>query len=139
MCYCSYVFISMVLCWLSKNSPFLMHKLFNMHGYSVDCWSADSIALQEYWCKRLHPKYVCERVFRQPPLKESLKKGRLKKQDHTVTKQKASLLRAADLIGQKIQYNCPGFLPNKRQVTLPLSSSLLNFCVISISTTSAYL
>ncbi|KAJ0980264.1 hypothetical protein J5N97_008519 [Dioscorea zingiberensis] len=83
------------------------------------CWfdidrDVDPI-FKEYWCKRLHPKYVCERVFRQPPLKESLKKGRLKKQDHTVTKQKTTLLRAADLIGQKIQYNCPGFLPNKRQ------------------------
>ena len=72
--------------------------------------------LQEYWCKRLHPKNVCEKVFRQPPLRESLKKGKLRKQDHATTKQKTALLHAADSIGKKIQYDCPGFLPNKRQV-----------------------
>lgn len=72
--------------------------------------------LQEYWCKRLHPKNVCEKVFRQPPLRESLKKGKLRKQDHAITKQKTALLHAADSIGKKIQYDCPGFLPNKRQV-----------------------
>ncbi|KAK7834094.1 suppressor of rps4-rld 1 [Quercus suber] len=70
---------------------------------------------QEYWCKRLHPKNVCEKVFRQPPLRESLKKGKLRKQDHATTKQKTALLHAADSIGKKIQYDCPGFLPNKRQ------------------------
>ncbi|KAL0926810.1 hypothetical protein M5K25_003061 [Dendrobium thyrsiflorum] len=70
---------------------------------------------KEYWCKKLHPKYVCERVFRQPTLRDSLKKGRLKKQELSFTKQKTSLLQAADRIGQKIQYECPGFLPNKRQ------------------------
>ncbi|KAG1347909.1 suppressor of RPS4-RLD 1 [Cocos nucifera] len=70
---------------------------------------------KEYWCKRLHPKCVCERVFRQPPLRESLKKGRLKKQEFVVTKHRQTLMRAADFIGQKIQYNCPGFLPNRRQ------------------------
>ncbi|RZR80271.1 hypothetical protein BHM03_00006266, partial [Ensete ventricosum] len=71
--------------------------------------------IQEYWCKRLHPQYVCERVYRQPPLKESLKKGRLKKQDFVVTKHKQILLHVADVIGQKIQYDCPGFMQNKRQ------------------------
>ncbi|MQL94814.1 hypothetical protein Taro_027474, partial [Colocasia esculenta] len=70
---------------------------------------------KEYWCKRLHPKYVCERVFRQTPLRESLKKGRLRKQDFVITKHKAILLQAADMIGKKIQYSCPGFLPNRRQ------------------------
>ncbi|URE00095.1 Tetratricopeptide repeat protein [Musa troglodytarum] len=70
---------------------------------------------KEYWCKRLHPQYVCERVYRQPPLKESLKKGRLKKQDFVVTKHKQILLHVADVIGQKIQYDCPGFTRNKRQ------------------------
>ncbi|KAK2967664.1 hypothetical protein RJ640_030535 [Escallonia rubra] len=70
---------------------------------------------KEYWCKRLHPKNVCEKVYRQPPLRDSLKKGKLKKQDLTVTKQKAALLEAADSIGKKIQYTCPGFLPNRRQ------------------------
>ncbi|CAA6657494.1 unnamed protein product [Spirodela intermedia] len=70
---------------------------------------------KEYWCKRLHPKYVCERVFRQTPLAETLKKGRLRKQDFIITKHKSILLQAADLVGQKIQYNCPGFLSNRRQ------------------------
>ncbi|KAF8410165.1 hypothetical protein HHK36_002687 [Tetracentron sinense] len=70
---------------------------------------------KEYWCKRLHPKDVCERVYRQPSLRVSLKKGGVSKQDFVVTKQKAILLQAADSIGKKIQYNCPGFLPNRRQ------------------------
>uniref|UniRef100_A0A2P2MBV0 Uncharacterized protein n=1 Tax=Rhizophora mucronata TaxID=61149 RepID=A0A2P2MBV0_RHIMU len=70
---------------------------------------------KEYWCKRLHPKNVCEKVFRQPPLRESLKKSKLRKQDFAITKQKAVLLVAADSIGKKIQYDCLGFLPNRRQ------------------------
>ncbi|XP_012491923.1 suppressor of RPS4-RLD 1 [Gossypium raimondii] len=70
---------------------------------------------KEYWCKRLHPKNVCEKVFRQPPLRDSLKKGKLRKQDIAITKHKTALLLAADLIGKKIQYDCPGFLPNRRQ------------------------
>ncbi|PPS19676.1 hypothetical protein GOBAR_AA00895 [Gossypium barbadense] len=71
--------------------------------------------MQEYWCKRSHPKNVCEKVFRQPPLRDSLKKGKLRKQDIAITKHKTALLLAADLIGKKIQYDCPGFLPNRRQ------------------------
>ncbi|CAI8588945.1 unnamed protein product [Vicia faba] len=70
---------------------------------------------KEYWCKRLHPKNVCEKVYRQPPLRESLRKGKLRKQELTLTKQKSSLIHAADSIGKKIQYDCPGFLPNRRQ------------------------
>ncbi|XP_061340851.1 suppressor of RPS4-RLD 1 isoform X2 [Gastrolobium bilobum] len=70
---------------------------------------------KEYWCKRLHPKNVCEKVYRQPPLRESLRKGKLRKQELALTKQKASLIQAADSIGKKIQYDCPGFLPNRRQ------------------------
>ncbi|XVF59323.1 hypothetical protein PTKIN_Ptkin07bG0266600 [Pterospermum kingtungense] len=70
---------------------------------------------KEYWCKRLHPKNVCEKVFRQPPLRDSLKKGKLRKQDFAVTKHKTALLQVADSIGKKIQYDCPGFLPNRRQ------------------------
>lgn len=83
--------------------------------------------IQEYWCKRQHPHYVCERVFRQPPLKESLKKGRLKKQDFVVTKHKHVLLQAADFLGQKMQYNCAGFLSNRRQVIDKLLKSLNSF------------
>lgn len=70
---------------------------------------------KEYWCKRLHPKNVCEKVYRQPPLKESLKKGKQRKQEFTSTKQKTALLQAADSIGRNIQYHCPGFLHNRRQ------------------------
>lgn len=81
---------------------------------SADC----KLFFQEYWCKRLHPKNVCEKVYRQPPLRESLKKGKLRKQDRAVTKHKTTLLQAADSIGKKIQYDCPGFLPNRRQVIL---------------------
>jgi hypothetical protein len=72
--------------------------------------------IQEYWCKRLHPKNVCEKVYRQPPLRESLRKGKLRKQELAITKQKSALIQAADSIGKKIQYDCPGFLPNRRQV-----------------------
>nr|XP_007156747.1 hypothetical protein PHAVU_002G013900g [Phaseolus vulgaris]ESW28741.1 hypothetical protein PHAVU_002G013900g [Phaseolus vulgaris] len=70
---------------------------------------------KEYWCKRLHPKNVCEKVYRQPPLRESLRKGKLRKQEVVLTKQKNALIQAADFIGKKIQYDCPGFLPNRRQ------------------------
>ncbi|KAJ9177336.1 hypothetical protein P3X46_012567 [Hevea brasiliensis] len=83
------------------------------------CWfdiDGDIDALfKEYWCKRLHPKNVCEKVYRQPPLRDSLKRGKLRKQDFAMTKQKTALLVAADSIGKKIQYDCPGFLPNRRQ------------------------
>ncbi|XP_051126901.1 suppressor of RPS4-RLD 1 [Andrographis paniculata] len=70
---------------------------------------------KEYWCKKLHPKNVCEKVYRQPPLRDSLRKGKLKKQELSISKQKATLLHAADSIGNGIQYYCVGFLPNKRQ------------------------
>ncbi|KAE9614261.1 hypothetical protein Lal_00016727 [Lupinus albus] len=83
------------------------------------CWfdiDGDIDALfKEYWCKKLHPKNVCEKVFRQPPLRESSRKGKLRKLEFTITKQKVALLQAADSIGKKIQYDCPGFLPNRRQ------------------------
>ncbi|XP_062190637.1 suppressor of RPS4-RLD 1-like isoform X2 [Phragmites australis] len=70
---------------------------------------------KEYWCKRLHPKNVAEKVYRQPPLRISLRSGRLSKQDFKFTKHQTTLLLAADSIGKKIQYNCRGFLPNQRQ------------------------
>ncbi|PNT77196.1 hypothetical protein BRADI_1g59030v3 [Brachypodium distachyon] len=70
---------------------------------------------KEYWCKRLHPKNVAEKVYRQPPLRISLRSGRLNKQDFKFTKHQTSLLLAADSIGKKIQYDCRGFLPNQRQ------------------------
>ncbi|KAJ3669831.1 hypothetical protein LUZ60_010155 [Juncus effusus] len=70
---------------------------------------------KEYWCKRQHPKYVCEKVYRQPPLRISLKAGKINKQEFKFTKHQISLLQTADSIGRKIQYNCPGFLHNKRQ------------------------
>ncbi|KAL8124980.1 hypothetical protein AgCh_012596 [Apium graveolens] len=70
---------------------------------------------KEFWCKRMHPKDVCEKVYRQPPLRDSLRKSKLKKQEFTFTKARTTLIDAADSIGKKIQYNCPGFLPNRRQ------------------------
>uniref|UniRef100_A0A0D9WUT7 Uncharacterized protein n=1 Tax=Leersia perrieri TaxID=77586 RepID=A0A0D9WUT7_9ORYZ len=70
---------------------------------------------KEYWCKRLHPKNVAEKVYRQPPLRISLRNGRLNKQDFKFTKHQTTLIQAADSIGKKIQYNCRGFLPNQRQ------------------------
>ena len=80
--------------------------------------------LQEYWCKRLHPKNVAEKVYRQPPLRISLRSGRLNKQDFKFTKHQTTLLLAADSIGKKIQYNCRGFLPNQRQVCIQNRSIL---------------
>ncbi|CAN7120269.1 unnamed protein product, partial [Brassica rapa subsp. narinosa] len=41
-----------------------------------------------------------------PPLRESLKKSKLKKQDVSITKPKANLLCFTDFIGKKIQYDC---------------------------------
>lgn len=69
---------------------------------------------KEYWCKKLHPKKVCEKVFRQPALHDN-KRNKIRKQDSVVTKQKMTLLEVADYVGCKIQYQSPGFLPNKRQ------------------------
>ncbi|RAL50569.1 hypothetical protein DM860_014511 [Cuscuta australis] len=70
---------------------------------------------KEYWCKRFHPKVVCEKVYRQPSLRNSLKKGKLKTLHVSPTKQTHALLQAADSIGRRIQYHCPGFLSNRRQ------------------------
>lgn len=70
---------------------------------------------KEYWCKMLHPKDVCEKVYRQPPLRDSLRKGKHKKHDFALNKQRTALLQVADSIGQKIQYHCPGFFANRRQ------------------------
>ncbi|WVZ24465.1 hypothetical protein V8G54_003009 [Vigna mungo] len=105
------------------SAPYSIGKeiaLYTASKFNSDfCWfdiDGDIDALfKEYWCKKLHPKNVCEKVFRQPPLRESLRKGKLKKQEFTITKQKAALLLASDSIGMKIQYACPGFLPNRRQ------------------------
>ena len=53
-------------------------------------------------------------------MRDSLRKAKLRKQEAVITKQKAAaaLIVAADSIGAKIQYNCPGFLANRRQVIL---------------------
>lgn len=101
-----------------SQSSLCSHTLLFSTRICGECGFSFLVIFQEYWCKRLHPKNVCEKVYRQPPLRESLKKGKLKKQDLAITKQKANVLRFADLIGNRIQYDCPGFLPNKRQVTL---------------------
>lgn len=102
-------------CPLSFQLSFFFHLLFDMLFLFLFLHHAN-LSKQEYWCKRLHPKNVAERVFRQPPLRTSLKGGRISKKEFNLTKHQDNLLQAADSIGKKIQYNCPGFLPNKRQV-----------------------
>lgn len=77
---------------------------------------------------------MCEKVFRQPPLRDSLKRGRLRKQDFAISKQKTALLVAADSIGKKIQYDCPGFLPNRRQV-IDFEGKNLVFVLLPVSCT----
>lgn len=91
-------------------------------------WYLCPCYIQEYWCKRLHPKNVCEKVYRQPPFRESLRKGKLRKQELVLTKQKTALIQAADSIGKRIQYDCPGFLPNGRQVKLFLFNVKVAIC-----------
>ncbi|KAH6556121.1 hypothetical protein KP509_1Z203500 [Ceratopteris richardii] len=51
----------------------------------------------------------------QPPVKESLKNGRIRGQDFVISKAKRSILEIADQIGCRIQYNCAGFSRNRRQ------------------------
>ncbi|GMI78422.1 SUPPRESSOR OF RPS4-RLD 1, SUPPRESSOR OF RPS4-RLD 3 [Hibiscus trionum] len=70
---------------------------------------------KENWCIVIPTDTESERlmVFRQPPL--SLKGGKLKEKDMSNKKNKAALLLAADSIGKKIQYDCPGFLSNRRK------------------------
>lgn len=63
-------------------------------------------------------------------MRESLRKGKLRKQELALTKQKVALIQAADSIGKKIQYDCPGFLPNRRQVMFYM---LLSLCLRLIS------
>ncbi|XP_043715068.1 suppressor of RPS4-RLD 1 isoform X2 [Telopea speciosissima] len=108
-------FVLQCLAFYQKEIALYTASKINMEFCCFDIDGDINPLFKEYWCKRLHPKYVCEKVFRQPPLRESLKKGRLRKQDFVVTKQKATLLQAADSLGKKIQYDCPGFLPNRRQ------------------------
>jgi hypothetical protein len=68
---------------------------------------------QEAWCKRLPP---IPSYKHQPSLNVMPKGGQLRQQDSALTRTKKMLLEAADEIGRLIQYNCPGFLRNIRQV-----------------------
>ncbi|KAL1536496.1 suppressor of RPS4-RLD 1-like [Salvia divinorum] len=108
-------FILQCLAFYQKEIALYTASKFNTEFSWFDLDGDIDPLFKEYWCKRLHPKNVCEKVYRQPPLRDSMRKGKLKKQEFTLTKQKAALLQAADSIGKKIQYHCPGFLPNKRQ------------------------
>ncbi|XP_042494267.1 suppressor of RPS4-RLD 1 [Macadamia integrifolia] len=108
-------FVLQCLAFYQKEIALYTASKINMEFCWFDIDGDINPLFKEYWCKRLHPKYVCEKVYRQPPLRESLKKGRLRKQDFVVTKQKTTLLQAADSLGKRIQYDCPGFLPNRRQ------------------------
>ncbi|KAL3526852.1 hypothetical protein ACH5RR_011508 [Cinchona calisaya] len=80
---------------------------------------------KEYWCKRLQPKNVCEKFYRQPPQRDSLRKAKLRKQEFSLTKQKIVLLESADSIGKKLQYHCPGNL-----ATFHVSDSPLGFLFV---------
>lgn len=108
-------FVLQCLAFYQKEIALYTASKFSSEFCSFDIDGDVDPLFKEYWCKKLHPKFVCERVFRQPSLRDSLKKGRLKKLEFVGTKHKTFLLQAADSIGQKIQYSCPGFLPNKRQ------------------------
>ncbi|WRX10011.1 Tetratricopeptide repeat - like 5 [Theobroma cacao] len=108
-------FVLQCLAFYQKEIALYTASKVNSEFYWFDIDGDIDPLFKEYWCKRLHPKNVCEKVYRQPPLRDSLKKGRLRKQDFAVTKHKTALLLAADSIGKKIQYDCPGFLPNRRQ------------------------
>lgn len=70
---------------------------------------------KEAWCKRLRPTVVIASLCTQPLVKDSLKNGRLRGQDFVISKAKRILLETADQLGCKMQYNCPGFLKNRRQ------------------------
>lgn len=72
-------------------------------------------SLKEAWCKRLRPTVIIASFCSQPPVKESLKSGRLRGQDFVISKAKRSLLEIADQLGCKMQYRSPGFLKNRRQ------------------------
>ncbi|KAM1174936.1 hypothetical protein ACFX19_027996 [Malus domestica] len=108
-------FVLQCLAFYQKEIALYTASKINSEFYWFDIDGDIDSLFKEYWCKRLHPKNVCEKVYRQPPLRESLKKGKVRKQEFSVTKQKAALLQAADSIGRKIQYDSPGFLPNRRQ------------------------
>ncbi|KAL6222648.1 hypothetical protein ACLB2K_006040 [Fragaria x ananassa] len=108
-------FVLQCLAFYQKEIALYMASKLNSEFVCFDIDGDIDSLFKEYWCKRLHPKNVCEKVYRQPPLRESLKKNKLKKLDFSVTKQSTALLQAADCIGEKIQYDCPGFLPNRRQ------------------------
>lgn len=87
-------------------------------NYPFSCFDIDQDlhpSLKEAWCKRLRPTVYIASFCSQPPVKESLKSGRLRGQDFVISKAKRSLLEAADRIGCRMQYNCPGFLKNRRQ------------------------
>lgn len=70
---------------------------------------------KEAWCKRLRPNVRIASLCTQPPVKDSLKSGRLRGQDFVISKAKRVLLETADQLGCKMQYRSPGFFKNKRQ------------------------
>ncbi|KAG5069941.1 Suppressor of RPS4-RLD 1 [Glycine soja] len=108
-------FVLQCLAFYQKEIALYTASKFNSEFFWFDIDGDIDPLFKEYWCKRLHPKNVCEKVYRQPPFRESLRKGKLRKQELVLTKQKTALIQAADSIGKRIQYDCPGFLPNGRQ------------------------
>lgn len=87
-------------------------------NYPFSCFDIDQDlhpSLKEAWCKRLRPTVHIASFCSQPPVKESLKGGRIRGQDFVISRAKRSLLEAADQIGCLMQYTCAGFLKNRRQ------------------------
>ncbi|KAJ7524847.1 hypothetical protein O6H91_17G024500 [Diphasiastrum complanatum] len=72
-------------------------------------------AFKEAWCKRIPPIFLLPSYVHQPRLKVSTGIAQLKTQDGLLTHHKKLLLDAADQLGRKIQYTCPGFSKNRRQ------------------------
>ncbi|KAI5065864.1 hypothetical protein GOP47_0018488 [Adiantum capillus-veneris] len=87
-------------------------------NYPFSCFDIDQDLhplLKEAWCKRVRPSSEIFPYCCQPPVKESLRSGRVRGQDFVISRAKRSLLEAADQIGVRMQYNCQGFPRNRRQ------------------------
>ncbi|KAG6545276.1 hypothetical protein Mapa_013389 [Marchantia paleacea] len=70
---------------------------------------------KEAWCKRMSPLVLLPSYVRQPQFKDPGNALTPKIENFVLTKSKKALLEAADRLGHRIQYNCPGFLRNLRQ------------------------
>lgn len=72
---------------------------------------------KEAWCKKLPPTLLFPGYTPQPMLPAgSLLRRRKDQASGTPSALRQRLLDAADRLGRRTQYSCPGFLPNARQV-----------------------